>query len=287
MPGLRQAARKGAHGAAFGYIRSPSPHIMACQIADGQNEKMETGLVQRNKRNYLDTPLGTWLIVSLILYSVVCFSIETLPDLSEPTLQFLHWSEIAVVALFTAEYLYRVYAAERKLKFIFSLHGLIDLLAIAPFYLSLAVDLRTLRLLRLLRLLRVLKLVRYGTALHRFGRALYMAKEELIVFLSAILVLLYLAAFGIYHFEHAAQPHKFASIFDALWWAVATITTVGYGDIYPITPMGRLFTFVILIMGLGLVAVPTGILASALSALHHEEAADKARQAEKTGEAAS
>lgn len=244
---------------------------------------METGRVPQNRQNHLDTPLGTWLIVSLILFSVACFSIETLPDLSESTLQFLHRAEIVVVGLFTAEYLYRIYAAERRLKFIFSLHGLIDLLAILPFYLAFAVDLRTLRLLRLLRLLRVLKLMRYGTALHRFGRALYMAKEELIVFLSAILVLLYLAAFGIYHFEHAAQPHRYASIFDALWWAVATITTVGYGDIYPITLMGRLFTFVILIMGLGLVAVPTGILASALSALHHEEAADKARQADKAG----
>lgn len=222
-------------------------------------------------RNVLDTPLATGVIVFLILYSVVCFSLETLPDLTPATIRFLHWSEIAVVALFTAEYLYRIYCAEQRLKFIFSLHGLIDLLAILPFYLSLAVDLRTLRLLRLLRLLRVLKLVRYSRALQRFGEALYVAREELIVFLAAIGVLLYLAAFGIYHFEHAAQPDKYRSIFDALWWAVATVTTVGYGDIYPITVAGRLFTFVILILGLGLVAVPAGIIASALSAINRED----------------
>lgn len=224
------------------------------------------------RRNFLDTPVATGTIVFLILYSVICFSLETLPDLSPETIRFLRWSEIVVVGVFTLEYLYRIYLAEQRLKFIFSLHGLIDLMAILPFYLAFAVDLRTLRLLRLLRLLRVLKLVRYSKALQRFGQALYMAREELLVFLSAIIVLLYLAAFGIYHFEHAAQPDKYRSIFDALWWAVATITTVGYGDIYPVTIAGRMFTFVILVLGLGLVAVPAGIIASALSAIHREGA---------------
>lgn len=237
----------------------------------------------QRKINYLDTPLAIWLIVSLILYSVVCFSIETFPNLSAETQQFLKWSEIVVVGLFTGEYLYRLYLAEHKLKFVFSLHGLIDLLAILPFYLAFAVDLRTLRLLRLLRLLRVLKLVRYSNALQRFGSALYIAREELVIFLSAIIVLLYLAAFGIYHFEHVAQPNKYTSIFDALWWAVATITTVGYGDIYPITIAGRLFTFVILILGLGLVAVPAGIIASALSAVHRAAVDAERKDADGSG----
>lgn len=234
--------------------------------------------MKQSRKNYLETPVATWLIVALILYSVACFSVETLPNLSAEAEQFLMWSEVVIVALFTAEYLYRLYVAERKLKFVFSLHGLIDLLAILPFYLAFAVDLRTLRLLRLLRLLRVLKLVRYSSALQRFGAALYIARDELIIFLAAILVLLYLAAFGIYHFEHATQPNRYASIFDALWWAVATITTVGYGDVYPITIAGRLFTFVILILGLGLVAVPAGIIASALSAVHREAAAEATRK---------
>ncbi|MDH5707712.1 MAG: ion transporter [Hylemonella sp.] len=225
--------------------------------------------------NLLDRPLATRLIVFLILYSVVCFSIETLPDLDADTRLFLQWSEMAVVALFTCEYLYRIYVAEHRLRFIFSLPGLIDLLAVLPFYLALAIDLRTLRLLRLLR---VAKLLRYSKALQRFGRALYLAREELLVFLVAILVLLYLSAFGIYQFEHAAQPEKYASIFDALWWAVATITTVGYGDLYPITTAGRLFTFVILVLGLGMVAVPAGIIASALSAIRGEDVAAAQRE---------
>ena len=84
-------------------------------------------------------------------------------------------------------------------------------------------------------------------------------------------MLLYLSAVGIYHFEHAAQPENYTSLFDCLWWAVATLTTVGYGDIYPITTGGRLFTFLILMLGLGVVAVPTGVIASALSAVRKNE----------------
>ena len=223
------------------------------------------------KKTILDSPLVAWIGVILILYSVICFSIETLPDLGVATITFLRWSEVFVVVVFTAEYAYRIYTAENKLKFIFSFYGLIDLLAILPFYLATMLDLRSLRLLRFLRLVRIMKLVRYNSALHRFARAVLLAKEELVIFTSAIFILLYLSAFGIYYFEHEAQPDKYASIFDAMWWAVVTLTTVGYGDIYPITLAGRVFTFVILMLGLGLVAVPTGIVASALSAVRYEE----------------
>ncbi len=215
----------------------------------------------------LDKPVFIWGTTVLILYSVVCFSIETLPDLSSTMKQFLNVSEIVIVMLFTAEYLYRIYATKTRLRFLFSFYGLIDLVAILPFYLATSVDLRTLRLIRLLRLFRVLKLMRYNNAFHRFSQALYTAKEELLIFTAASLILLYLTAVGIYYFEHPAQPDSFRSIFDSLWWAVATLTTVGYGDIYPITVGGRLFTFVVLMIGLGLVAIPTGIVASSLSAL--------------------
>jgi voltage-gated potassium channel len=202
---------------------------------------------------------------------VICFSIETLPDLSQATIQFLSYSEISIVSIFTLEYLYRLYISEGKVKFIFSFYGLIDLLAILPFYLATAIDLRSLRLIRLLRLARLLKLARYNSAIVRFGKAIYLVKEELVIFTVASLVMLYFAAMGIYHFEHEAQPEVFRSIFDSLWWAVATLTTVGYGDIYPITIAGRIFTFFILMLGLGLVAVPTGIVASALSEVRQEQ----------------
>lgn len=227
--------------------------------------------LEHDKRIFLDKPAFAWGISILILYSVFCFSLETLPNLSESTRLFLQYSEIGVVLIFTCEYLIRIALAKQRLKFIFSFYGLVDLIAILPFYLAFAIDLRTLRLLRLLRLARILKLVRYNTAFKRFAKALYLVKEELIIFTLASFVVLYLAAVGIYHFEHAAQPEVFRSIFDCLWWAVATLTTVGYGDIYPITTGGRFFTFIILMIGLGLVAVPTGILASALSTVRRKQ----------------
>ena len=216
-----------------------------------------------------------WFISLLIVYSVVCFSIETLPDLSDDTRRFLSLSEYVVTGIFTVEYLYRIYAAKRRLKFIFSFYGLIDLIAILPFYLAFAVDLQSLRIVRLLRVLRVLKLARYNRAFNRFVEALIMSKEELVIFTLASIFMLYLAAVGIYHFEHAAQPDVFRSIFDCMWWAVATLTTVGYGDIYPITVGGRVFTFLVLMLGLGMIAVPTGIVASSLAAVKKRESKAK------------
>jgi len=211
----------------------------------------------------------------VILFSVVCFSLETLPDLSPSSLRFLQYAEICVVTIFVLEYIARVATAEHKLKFIFSFYGVIDLLAILPSLLSTTLDLRSLRLLRILRLLRLLKLGRYSRAVHRFNMAIYESKEELIIFLFLSVVVLYLSAVGIYYFEHEAQPQAYKSIFDCLWWSVATLTTVGYGDIYPVTVGGRTFTFVVLMLGLGLVAVPTGIVASSLAALREQEAVEK------------
>ncbi|MGS0497607.1 ion transporter [Pseudoalteromonas sp. S1727] len=219
---------------------------------------------------FLDRPIFVWIITILILYSVFCFSLETLPNLSADTRLFLKYSEIAVVVIFTCEYFIRILLSPKRLRFIFSFYGLVDLIAILPFYLAFAIDLRSFRLIRLLRLIRVLKVARYNSALQRFSKALFLAKEELAIFTGLSLILLYLSAVGIYHFEHAAQPEVFKSIFDSLWWSVATLTTVGYGDIYPITIGGLFFTFIILMVGLGLVAVPTGIVASALSAVRRE-----------------
>lgn len=221
--------------------------------------------------NILEKPIFIWFITIVIIYSVICFSIGTLPDLSPETIEFLKYSEIATIVIFTIEYLYRIYVAKRRIKFIFSFYGLIDLIAILPFYLSFGLDMQSIRLIRVLRLVIVLKLVRHNKAIRRFSKALYLAKGELIIFTFASLILLYLAAVGIYHFEHQAQPEVFRSIFDSLWWAVATLTTVGYGDIYPITVGGRLFTFFVLMLGLGLVAVPAGIVASSLSAVRRQQ----------------
>ena len=201
----------------------------------------------------------------LIILSVVTFSIETIPDLKPRTRSILKFFELFCVIIFSIEYVLRVYVADKKLKFIFSFFGIIDLLAILPFYVAFGVDLRSVRTLRFVRLFRLLKLVRYNRAIKHFARAISIAKEEILLFFFITLILIYLSGVGIYYFEHEAQPEQFSSIFDSLWWAIITLTTVGYGDVYPITIGGRLFTFFILMIGLGVVAIPTGILSSALT----------------------
>ena len=204
-------------------------------------------------------------IQALIVLSLISFTLETLPNLSSSARRYLRFIEVTTVIIFTIEYLVRVYCADNKVKFIFSFFGLVDLLAILPFYLSTGVDLRSLRAFRLLRLVRILKLARYNAAVRRFHQAFKIAKEELALFLAVSLIVLYLASVGIYYFENPVQPEVFSSIFHSLWWAVATLTTVGYGDIYPITPGGKVFTFFVLIVGLGIVSIPAGLVASALS----------------------
>jgi len=222
----------------------------------------------------LDTRAGRYFaffIQSLILVSLITFSIETLPDISDDSRSVLTFVERFLVGIFTIEYLLRIHVADKKTGFIFSFFGLVDLLAILPFYLSIGLDLRSIRIFRLLRLFRLFKLLRYNQAIKRFHRALMIAKEELVLFSCVTAILLYLSAVGIYYFEHAAQPEQFQSIFHSLWWAVATLTTVGYGEIYPITIGGKVFTFFVLMLGLGVVAVPTGLVSSALSQVRSEE----------------
>jgi len=215
-----------------------------------------------------DTPQGLifdLFIQFLIVITLISFSIETLPELSDKNLKVLKWIEVITIIIFTAEYCCRIFVADRKLKFIFSFFGLIDLLAILPFYLPTSIDLRVLRILRLLRLFRAFELLRYNKAITRFHKALLIAREELVLFGIITVMALYFSAVGIYFFEHTAQPEAFSSVFTSLWWALATLSTVGYGDIYPITVGGRIFTFFVLIVGLGVIAVPTGLVASALS----------------------
>jgi voltage-gated potassium channel len=208
--------------------------------------------------------LFDYFVQFVIVVSLISFSIETLPNLSSSLRGILRFVEFACVGIFTVEYLLRVFVAQRKLSFVFSFYGLVDLLAILPFYLVTGLDLRSVRILRLLRLIRAFKLVRYSKAVQLFHRAFVIAREELILFGVVALMLLYLSSVGIWYFENESQPEVFSSVFSSMWWSIATLTTVGYGDIYPITDWGKIFTFFTLVIGLGIIAVPTGILASAL-----------------------
>lgn len=215
-----------------------------------------------------DTTSGkifNYFIQILIILSLISFSVETVPNLSKSTKDFLRLFEIISIAIFTVEYSLRIIVAENKLKYIFSFYGLIDLFSILPFYLTKAIDLRGLRAFRLFRLFRAFKLVRYNNAIKRLVDSFLYVKNELMVFLIVVLFLIFISSVGIYYFENPVQPKVFSSIFDCMWWAVVTLTTVGYGDVFPITLGGKILTFVILMIGIGVVSVPTALIASALT----------------------
>ena len=194
-----------------------------------------------------------------------------MPDLSIGVIKVLDMFELITVIIFSVELILRLILSKPPLKYILSFYGVIDLLAVLPFYLSTGVDLRSVRIFRLFRLFRIFKLFKYNTAIDRLLSAFSEIKKELFIFIVATLFLLYLSSVGIYYFENAAQPEQFKSIFHSMWWAVATLTTVGYGDIYPITTGGKIFTFFMVFIGIGLVSIPTGLLASALSKTFNEK----------------
>lgn len=209
----------------------------------------------------------------LIIANVMAVMLETEDKVYKGN-ERLFWAfEIFSVGIFTAEYLVRLWTctAERKfgegwrgrLRFIFQPLSLIDLLSIVPTYLPLALpDLRMLRMVRLARLLRLFKLGRYSHAMHTLGRVLRDRRSELGVAISAVFMVALVAASLMYFVEHDAQPNVFSSIPASLWWAVVTLTTVGYGDVYPITPGGKLLAGVISLLSVGMFALPAGILAS-------------------------
>lgn len=232
-----------------------------------------------------------WFIISLILLNVGALTLETVREFREAAPGLFLWFERASVAIFAIEYVLRLWscsADERyrgflrgRIRFALTPMALIDLIAILPSLLPfVGIDLRSLRILRVFRLLRILKLARYSLAMRVFGRVVRDRAPELITTLSFLFVLLFLSATILYYCENAAQPDVFSSIPESMWWAVATLTTVGYGDAYPITVLGRLFGGIIAILGIGMVALPTGILSAAFA----EELANERRERAATTE---
>ena len=204
------------------------------------------------------------IIQFLILLSLIAFSIETLPNNSPELIKFLYEFEIFCISIFSIEYLLRIIVSNKPFSYIFSFYGLIDFLAVIPYYLS-SIDLRFLRAFRIFRIFRAFKLNKYNKALNRFQIAYRIVKEELMLFMVVIVILLFIVSAGIYFFENQAQPEVFKSIFHSSWWSIVTLTTVGYGDVYPITLGGKIFTFFVLIIGVGVVTVPAGLVATSLS----------------------
>jgi voltage-gated potassium channel len=214
----------------------------------------------------------------IIFISLIAYAIETLPDNSSTTQLILRQIQIASVIFFTVEYLLRIFVAKKPLKYIFSFYGVIDLIAILPFYLTSSYGLLSLRVFRIFRIFRAFKLIRYNKALKRFYTAAKLVREEVVLFSIVTGIFLFLASAGIYYFENPVQPKVFSSIFSSGWWAIVTLTTVGYGDIYPITTGGRIFTFFILLLGVGIVTIPAGLVASALSEAREMEGKERREQ---------
>jgi voltage-gated potassium channel len=210
-------------------------------------------------------------IMALIALNVIALVLETVESVDARIGPFLDVFEIVSVLIFSAEYVLRIWSCtvDRKygapvrgrLRFARTPMAMIDLLAVLPFYLPfLGVDLRLIRSVRLFRLFRVAKLGRYSQALRTFGRVFANKKEELAVTLFVLFLLLLFASSAMYFAEHQDQPEVFSSIPAAMWWGVATLTTVGYGDVCPVTPIGKVIAAIIAIIGIGTFALPTGIL---------------------------
>ena len=218
-------------------------------------------------------------LLALIVVSAIGMGVETLNGLPSGIYVFFAGLEVFVVTAFALEYGLRLWVSDQPLRYARSFYGIIDLISFLPTLVGIlltgsALDGRAIRTLRVFRLLRLLKVVRYANAAERLGEAWRLVREEVIVFGLAALIVLYVCALIIYQFENEAQPEAFSSVFSAMWWAAVTLTTVGYGDIYPITAMGRIFTVVMLFVALGIIAIPTGLVASAMSELRRRKTAN-------------
>lgn len=212
-------------------------------------------------------------IIALILLNILAIMLETVASINASYENIFYYFEVFSVAVFTIEYMLRVWSCTEdkdndysnpitgRIKYIMSPMAIIDLLAFLPFYLTMffAIDLRILRILRMLRLL---KLTRYSEALSVVWAVLTKQRRALTAAFFIMLVALLFTSSIIYLFEHEVQPEKFSSIPESMWWALATLTTVGYGDVTPITNGGKLFAGMTMILAIGLAALPIGVIAT-------------------------
>ncbi len=216
-----------------------------------------------------------YFITGLIILNIIVISVESFEDIYHNYYIYFKIFDTFSIIIFTIEYILRIWSSynifdknisafRNRMKYILSPIGIIDLMAILPYYIPfiISVDLRFLRILRLMRLIRVFKLVHYSKSLQMLINVIKLRKQELFVTIFISTIMLLLTASIMYHLEHDIQPDKFPNIFSSLWWAVATLTTIGYGDVYPLTGWGQVLAALTALLGIGLVAIPTGIISS-------------------------
>jgi len=213
-------------------------------------------------------------ILSLIALNVVALMLETVPTISQSWVRALEQLNVVTVIIFSIEYALRIWAsaeaegpggaATKRLRYVFSLMALVDLAAILPFYLEiLPMNMLFIRSVRLLRVFRIFKIGRYSNSIGTMLRVFRKKRDDLLLALFVIAILLIFFANLMYHIENAAQPGEFGNAFQAMWWGIVTITGVGYGDVYPVTVAGKILGGCIAILGVLTVAIPIGILGSA------------------------
>lgn len=247
----------------------------------------------------LESPAGTnkvrkaiiFFIASLILLNVFVVILETVNSVYLEYTTFFHLFDLVTVVVFTVEYTLRVWCCVRnplysdpvqgRIRYALSPYALTDVIALTPFYLPLfiPIEFRLLRLLRLLRIFRVLRLGKYSNAFEMFVTVMRSKKEEIVITVIMAIMVLILSSSTLYVVERDVQPEAFGSIPHAMWWAMATLSTVGYGDIVPITPLGKFFASIVAISAIGLFALPAGLLAhgfaDACHTMKHEHDTDK------------
>ena len=238
--------------------------------------------IQGDVYTLLESPAGInkarkaviFFIASMILLNVFVVILETVHSLYLAYRMFFQLFDFFTVIIFTTEYGLRIWCCVKnplysdpvrgRIRYALTPYALTDVIALTPFYLPLIIpiEFRLFRMLRLLRIFRVLRLGAYSNAFETFVDVLKSKKEELVITIIMAVIILVLASSTLYAVERDAQPEKFGSIPDAMWWAVVTLASVGYGDVVPITPLGKFFASIVAISAIGLFALPAGILAS-------------------------
>jgi voltage-gated potassium channel len=213
----------------------------------------------------VDTPAGRAFDVALlilIIASITILMLESVQEINTKWAWLFKYLDWVITALFTIEYLLRLWVADKRAKYVFSFFGLIDLFSILPLYLSLVITgshtLAVIRVLRLLRVFRVLKLVQFMGEASKLGRALRTSSRKIVVFMFFVTIVSVFVGTLMYIIE--GREHGFTSIPRSIYWAIVTLTTVGYGDIVPQTTPGQLLAMVLMVTGYGVIAVPTGLV---------------------------
>ena len=214
-----------------------------------------------------DTPMGKLfdvVLLILILVSVILVMLESVTSIDTHYHDFLYFGEWVITIFFTIEYILRIITVKKASNYIFSFYGIIDFLSTIPLYLSFILAgsnaLLAVRALRLLRVFRILKITRYMGEANKLNKALRDSKPKIFVFLFAVLILSIIAGTIMYLVE--GEQSGFVSIPISVYWCIVTLTTVGFGDIAPVTPLGQFIAAIIMIMGYGIIAVPTGIVSA-------------------------